>query len=349
LTDTRSQVASGLIELAKGDTDGEKAIRSLAAKLEAKDYTDLVGVDLATAYAPERMLPEPWKWVRHTLSGLELLRDALVFVPVAYTWWKIAEALEAFSSYRGSDPFLLAWQRGFVAEGSASVPQVEPLARSAITVASVLAMVVALTVVTHLGRGLYERRLVSKQRRLAALLAEATQIVIGATAPGDAAGTRAELATIAAKVSKASSDLSEKLGNASDAIVSAVKTGPGSDLQRMFEKWVAAADKLERLGERLQSSQQELDRLSALQEELATLCTEFSAESKNLLIELRRERQVSRDEAQAHLAMADEVAKATQTLNDSLLALNERAEQFKDIVNRLEYIVEQLDDDRYAR
>jgi chromosome segregation ATPase len=126
-----------------------------------------------------------------------------------------------------------------------------------------------------------------------------------------------------------------------------VNTGPGSQLHTMFEKWTAAAGKLEKLGERLRSSQEELDELGRLQEQLTTRITEFGEKINHLLEELRKERQVSRDEAQAHLEMAHGVVQATQTLGNSLRDLNDRAEQFKEIVNRLDDIVEQLDDDRY--
>jgi hypothetical protein len=180
VTSARKEVADELRELTPGGTKGEQAVRSLANKLEGKHYADLAGVDLAGAYAPERVLPEPRRRLRTALSLGEMIRDALVFVPVAYTWWKISDALEAFSSYRGGDPFLLAWQRGFVAaDADASTRKVEPLAQSAMTVASVIGLVILLTVVTHVGRGWYERQVVARQHRLGALLADATRLSPG--------------------------------------------------------------------------------------------------------------------------------------------------------------------------
>ncbi len=333
------QVASDLKKLAKGKSPGEVAVRALAEKLETR-HADLAGVDLAGAYQPHLILPDRLGTFRWLLSALELLRDVLVFVPVAYTWLKIADALAAFEGYRGDEPFLLAWQQGFGGK-------VTPLSQSAQVIAGVVGVVLVLVVLTHMLRGAYERILADRRRRLAALLAEATLLVTGtliAEAPGV---SKIELMRVGARISDAAAALSEALSKTGTDIVTAVNTSPGSKLHEMFQQWTAAATELKELGTRLQGTQEIVSQLQATQAAVSKVSQEIGEEAQKLLKTIRDERETSRHEAHAHHELASEVSQSTQVLGKALEGLSQRAEQFNEMVIRLQFLVDRLDGDGY--
>lgn len=174
---TLTDISLDLKRLASGRSGGEYALRDLAAKLDSSPHSALAGVDLAGTYSPEIMLPDGERSVRLLASGMELFRDVLIFVPVLYTWWRISQALTAYSDYKGDEPFLLAWQQGF---GS----QTERLSTSALIVSGVVLTVIFLTVVAHQVRDYYEHGVQERQQRLAVLLGEATLLLRASPADG---------------------------------------------------------------------------------------------------------------------------------------------------------------------
>ena len=338
MTRTLTTVAADLKQLARGRSQGEKALHALAATLEGADRTVLVGIDLAGAYDPTVMLPEGRPVLRWLTNVLELARDVLIFVPIIYTWQKLSEALTAYGHYSGSDQFLLAWQNGFGG-------RTQPLSTTASVVAAVVLSVVVLTIVAYLTRASYEQAVQRRQQQLAKLLAETSTLLARSVIAGSTDVTRAELATIGATIARSSEALRDALTKAGTDIVSAVNTSPGSKLHDMFKQWTAAANELKVLGARLQGTQDVVVQLRETQLALSTTANQITAETSRLISALESERSVSRQEAHAHHELASQVNGSTTLLRESLMGLNQRAEQFNEMVLRLAFIVDRLDDD----
>lgn len=333
MTRNLDEITADLRKLATGPSSGEAALRGLADQLGRPEF---VGVDLTSAYVPAVMLPEDSPALRRLAGFLELSRDVLIFVPVIYTWLKIAAALVAYSSYPGNAPFLLAWQQGF---GN----RTEPLSSSAGVVANVVIAVVALTVVAHWVRGHYDRRVQARQQRLALLLAEATVALTQAAGRETAGVSHGDLKAIGKAIALSSAKLQEALAKSSGDIVSAVNANPGSKLHDMFEQWTAAAKELSSLGTRLSDTQETIKQLRETELALTTLAGQVGEETRKLIGALEEERSLSRHEAHAHHQMATEVSNSTKLLGESLTGLNDRSDQFQELVLRLAHVVDRLD------
>ncbi|TCO52874.1 hypothetical protein [Actinocrispum wychmicini] len=333
MTRLLSDISKDLHKLARGDSPGEKALRDLAVTLTRTNRAELAGVDLAKNYDPAVMLPEDAPWLRRLAGGLELFRDLLIFVPIIYTWFKISDALVAYNSYQGTAPFMLAWQQGFD-NGT------EPLSASATVVAVVVLAVIGLTLIAHMVRGRYGLRVQKRQQELAVLLGEAS-VRLARVPLTDVSVT--DLGTIGTQVATSSQLLRTALEKSSKDITAAVNTNPGSKLHDMFEKWTAAAEELTKLGARLASTQESVDQLRAVQTALTGMATQIGEETKRLLTALETERTLSRHEAHAHHELATEVSQSTKLLGESLKGLNERAEQFNELILRLRHVVTHMD------
>jgi len=333
---TLNDVSSDLQALAPGNSQGELALRDLAFSLERPNRSDLAGIDLAGTYPPATMLPEAAGPARYLVNLLELLRDTLIFVPVIYTWWRLSQALVAYDHYTGHAPFLLAWQEGF---GS----KTQRLSTSALVVALVVLGVIVLTMIAHVARAWYDGQVQRRQQRLAALLAEASLLLTQSLLAGSSGVTKAELATIASRITSSTQSLQEALSKAGEDIVTAVNTSPGSKLHEMFEKWTAAASELKTLGTRLQGTQEMVERLRETQTALSEMSQQIGAETGRLIRALEEERTASYQEAHAHHQLATQVERSTNLLSESLQGLTARSEQFNELVLRLQFIVDRLD------
>lgn len=336
MTRTRPELAEDLRAIAPGKSDGEKALRDLARTLEDGKLSDLVGIDLAQAYAPEVMLPEETGERRALTVALEVIRDVLVFVPVMFMWWQLSSALGAWNAYTGTDPFLLAWQHGFGGRAW-------PLSADAVVVATVVLAVVLLTLGGHIVRDRSERGTRHRQQRLAVLLAEAGITVSGSLAGNKTDVTRDELAKISDRIASSALSLQDALTKTGSDITDAVNTSPGSKLHDMFEKWTAAASDLSALGKRLDGTQDMLNTLHETQTALSRLSQQIGQETTTLVSALQSERESRRQEEFAHNSAASGVADAAEKMREAFVELSGQAEQFNEMVHRLAFLIESLD------
>lgn len=335
---TRSlyDISRELKRLASGDSQGERAVRDLAASLQRSDRAYLAGVNLMATYEPAVMLPDGKPWWRWLANGLELLRDVLIFVPVIYTWWKISLALKAYDEYTGAAPFLLAWQQGFD-------NRAEPLATSALVVAGVVLVVIFLTIIAHLVRASYDRSVQQRQQLLAVLLGEASVVISQSLLAGSTNVSRADLTTIGTQMAASAQSLQEALSKSSADIVAAVNTSPGSRLHDMFERWTAAARELSEFGNRLQHTEETVTQLRETQTALAAMAQQIGGETQRLLNAFALERDLSRQADHAHRDVADTVRASAVHLEDALKGLNNRAVEFQELILRLVYVVDRID------
>lgn len=334
---TLADVAYAVNELAKRSPSGRQKLQELSRQLRLSHPSKLVTVDLAKEYAPDVVLPGGGPpWLPSLATGLELLRDLLIFVPIAYTWWKISSALTAYNSYRGNAPFLLAWQQGF-GQG------VEPLSTSASIVALVVALIIVLTLAANLIRELPDVLMASRRAKLARCLRDANTLLKRSQVREAADVSIADLRELAGKITTSSQTLQTALMKSSEDITSAVNTSPGSKLHEMFEKWTAAATELAELGNRLQGTQETVAQLIKAQGELGAMVAQIGTSTGQLIAALTTERDLSRHEAHAHHELAVEVAQSTATLSTSLKELHGRTDDLNWMINRMVYVVDRLE------
>jgi hypothetical protein len=340
----RITIASQLTKLVSRN---EHPVRKLANQLRGSGHVDLGGASLAEMYPPEIMLPTGTPWLRWPTEVLELIRDVLIFVPVIYTWWQLAKALQAWQHYKGTDTFLLAWQEGFPQHGH---DLAQPLSSSALTVASVVSAVIILTLIAHLFRVFYDKNVQHRQRTLAGLLAEATLILNESLITAAPDVSKKELADIGIRISASTKALNDALTKSSADIVGAVNANPGSKLHDMFKQWTdmaatwaKSADELHTMGARLNGTQEVVAQLRDTQAALTGMQERIQNETTRLLQAMEHERALSAQEAYAHHQVATQVEQATQNLAGSLVGLSERAETFNEMVLRLRTLVHRLD------
>ncbi|GAA2372939.1 hypothetical protein GCM10010404_30250 [Nonomuraea africana] len=310
---------------------GGAPLARVADELSLNGGHRLRGIDLLSAYDPEKITQGAGRSWWRLVRILEILRDSLVFVPVAFTWWQVALALSAYGATDGRVPFLLAWQRG--------LPGVSPLSDSATAISLMVGAVVVLTLIIRAADEIRE----SRQRKLGQALARATLLVAEVPVESGQAVSLAELKDVGTQIRAGSSELSAELRKATQTIGEAVSAGPGSQLHAVFTSWLEAADRLAELTASLKGSQETADELARLQRALSAEVERFTSEATDFLATLRDERTMARDQAHVQNKVADGVARSTAMLGDSLQALNERTHLFHEIVSRISDVVTRLE------
>lgn len=125
MKDTRAEVATRLRSLADEQLYAPRAddLRSLADSLNDDDDDSWAGVDLVSSFSDGSILmPRHHAWLGTTLG---LLAGASVFFPVAWTWWSLSAATNAYDKLlvNGTEQgrtFLALWTVGFDGELSAA-------------------------------------------------------------------------------------------------------------------------------------------------------------------------------------------------------------------------------------
>ena len=94
-------------------------LRDQGEQVRAPEMDEL-GRTTATLDAGALAAREASRTAPPSISALEIMRDVLVFVPVALTWWHLAFAFRGYAEYvdeaekakEEAQPFLVAWQKG---------------------------------------------------------------------------------------------------------------------------------------------------------------------------------------------------------------------------------------------
>ncbi|WP_433380835.1 hypothetical protein ACQPZX_16015 [Actinoplanes sp. CA-142083] len=244
------EIAADLEKTANGLGARGRPFQELAAALKGDDARTLAGVDLASAFGPDRLLPDR---DGAALGLLEILRDLAVLAPPAYVAWQLYEALRAHSE--GS--FLAGWQQGF----GQTIPTLGDTAR---TVALTVVAAAALYLVSRMVRDLRDGRAQRLRVRLSSLIGEATLSLALPAGARDRltrsaallkaslqstidyfAGLSAGAGGGAAGLHRNSARLARKLGLLADEIVDAALAG--KDVSDLLGQFHATAAQLSRL------------------------------------------------------------------------------------------------------
>lgn len=317
---------------AHADSRGTEVITGVAGALRAGGGA-LTGTDLVSAYPPQSLLPDQprltW-WIR----VVELLRDGALFAPVAVTWLRLSDALNAYDRSHSQLPFLTAWQTG--------VGGTTTLSATAWDVARIVLLVIALTVLLHLLSGRLERR-AELRDGLGRDLAHATWLVATYSPPERVDVSARTLNRVSAQIARSSDQLNEGMSTAATHIAQAVATSPESPLGAALGEWRRTAQQLYSVALTLKAPQDTLDEAIRLQQDLSREMRGLGDRMENLVRKLHESTETNAAQAHSHRAVSDEVAQATRQLGTALTELNSRAEVFGEIVDRLRYMVAALD------
>ncbi|MEB8342997.1 hypothetical protein [Streptomyces endophyticus] len=306
----------------------------------------LAGTDLVVVYPPDVLLPDaqPKRW--QSVEGwFAALRDVLVFAPIALTWWRLRDALEAYDQQKSTDVFLLGWARGFP-QGDPAEPTTVTLGTSAIHVTLLIVLVAALTIGLHIVQTIREKQLSREEdrRRLATELARATFLL--AAPPARPAGKPLDNSSadrLAAQLLASTVNLEGALRRTSEEIVTVLETGPGSRIQTALDGWTRSVDELTTMVRSLLPPNELAQELIRVRELTAREGEQLRAALDALVTDLRRAQETTGQEIHRHDLAVAAVRELAQRLGDSLMVFTERADNLVDSTHSLWQLVDQME------
>ncbi|MGB9995494.1 hypothetical protein ACPMJQ_13015 [Streptomyces pseudogriseolus] len=333
-----------LAERGRAEGADTRVLDRIVADLERGGAT-LAGTDLVTAYPPEVLLPDAPVKGRTTLEGwLGVTRDVLVFAPIALTWWRLRDALDAYRADPGEDAFLLGWARGFP-QGSSSESTTVTLGTSAVHVTLLILAVAVLTLGVHALQRNRERQLsrAGERRQLATELALATFLL---ATPGRPAGKPLDSRSaerLAAQLNAGTQQLESALRRTSEEITAVLETGPGSRIQTALDGWTATVDELKGLIRALTPPGQLAEDLVRIREQTAADEARLRTAIETLAGDLRRAQEATGQEIHRHDLAVAAVRDLARGLGETLVVLTERTEHLVDSTRAIWQLVDRLD------
>jgi hypothetical protein len=334
-----------LAERGRADGTDTRVLDRVVQDLEAGGAT-LAGSDLVTAYPPDVLLPDaPLKTWTAVESWLGVLRDVLVFAPIALTWWRLRDALAAYDTQQSQDPFLLGWARGFPT-GNPPDRTTVTLGTSAIHVTLLIVLVVALTLVLHMVQRSREKRLSrdDERQQLAAELTLATFLL--ATPAARPAGKPLDNRSadrLGAQLNASTEQLQSALRRASEEIVTVLESGPGSRMQTALDGWTKTVDELTKLVRTLTLPSELAQDLIRIRQETARDEERLRASLDALVTDLRGAQETAGQEIHRHDLAVASVRELARNLGESLVVFTERAENLVDSTRAIWELVDRLD------
>ncbi|MGW7005234.1 hypothetical protein ACWGCW_21115 [Streptomyces sp. NPDC054933] len=333
-----------LATAARDDGTDTRLLERLADDLDAGGAA-LAGSDLLTAYPPAVLLPDAPPRIWTALEGwVTVVRDVLVFAPIALTWWRLRDALTAYQRQNTQDTFLLAWARGFP-EGSPPGPTTTTLGSSAAQVTLLIVLVVLLTLLLHLVHRSQEVRLSreTERQQLATDLALATLLLSAPPTPSGKPLDDRALRKLAVQLGTSTSQLESALLRASQEIVSVLETGPGSKLRTSLDAWTAAAAHLSQLAESLTVPGEMVQDLIRLRRETAEDGQRLRTALDALVTSLRQTQEATGQEIHRHDLAVASVRELARNLGEALLVFSQRTENLVDSTRSIWQVVDRLD------
>ena len=311
-------------------------VTELAQAVEAAEPA-VVGVDLVHRYPPEVLLPgNPGRG--GLLAVLETVRDVLIFAPLALTWYRFSQAVSAYPA-DSKLSLLDFWRIG--ADG------VEPLAKSAVAIAGLVAMVIVLTLVLHTARAREDRaahRLAQHRAGLGTALASATLLLSRQASTGPVV-TWESLREVADQLSRGTSAFADQLSRSTSAFAELV-TSLGAEVREALQatderfgqalsEWTAAAHGLTAMGARIAATEAVLAELTRLQQSVAAGDEQLRANIDRLVAQLEHASQVAAAEDESRRQVAERLVQANERLGATLPHLGGWTRVLEETLNRL--------------
>lgn len=311
-----------------GNGDPDRAALALLADELHNGGGRLAGVDLLSAYPPSLLLPDKPRRRHGFAEVVAVVRDLMIFAPVAITWFVLRKAVSAWNSSGSSESLLKYWQ---------SHPEsVVPLSQSALYVIVALVAVGVLTVMVAILDRSGEEKLIAERQRLATALAVGT-LALAAPTSSTSVSAR-DLSRLADKIYVST----EGLGRTMTRIAASLDTGPTGGLGAALDRWNTSAasltNSLTKLGANIEAPTKLIEEFinfrKAVEEDEARLRSALGV----LIKQLDDMAQLSSAETLAHGRVADSVRDATRQLATALDTFTDRTE----FLERLIYQVRQL-------
>ncbi|GIH10881.1 hypothetical protein Rhe02_89480 [Rhizocola hellebori] len=307
--------------------DGYTVLNELATALSGDRY-GVVGVDLVAAYPPEVLLPDRDAALWHRLARfLGMVRDVLIFAPVAITWYYLWQALN--STGKPGESFLDGWRSGFGGE-------VTSLGSAALTVAKLVLAVAATTFLVHLLEWMAEARssLARQRAQLGKALARATLVL--ARRSGSDEGEQVSMADIRKLVGQleaSTNTLVQELHRVSQTFDS----GPNGAMTAALDKWSTAAAGLTAATASLRAPGEQLERFLTAQ---ASMAAHEAAMRKAIEALVQQVQQAT----QASGIQAEEQGVVAERINDLMKDFGDRIREFLDFTLGMQRSIEQINE-----
>ncbi|WP_433824584.1 hypothetical protein ACQP2E_20800 [Actinoplanes sp. CA-015351] len=280
-----------------------------------------VGVDLARTYPPETLLPDrvnrQAELISRVLAGF---RDALVFLPVAITWWFLATS---FGDPIPADrTFLDIWGKD--------------LAVTAAIVCGAIVVVILVTLGLHAWDDVVERRTSQAALRdrlgralVAATLALADDAIEIQPVPA------ADIQRLGYYLSTAISGLEEELRRTGEELKNSLDTGPASRFAQALEGWSAAASNFSAIAPSLMAPAAMLQDFVQIRKDLTEENLRLMNVMRSLVLQVQQATESLSTEAQAHHGVANRVLDLSREVGRTLDSFGEQARSIIEFSDRV--------------
>lgn len=304
------------------------SLKNVLSRLGSND--DLSGLN-AAALVPDR---RPGPIAAGAVSVLSLLRDVLVFAPIAYTWWSLHQTLTAYHRDTAGTSFFAGWAAGHFA-GAAGPIRVSPLGHVAAFIVLLVLVIIALTVLAHVLDGLIARACDQSAVRLQLdpMLAESAVAAriggasaLGGIGAGIGAGGRMsrEARELGEQVAGNIAELGKTMGVLNTSIQATVQQDPRQEFAKSMTTWIQTAEALRKATETLAVPAEELRKLLNAQHQLTEAQQRFATMTENLIAQLGGGTQALMQAAHLERGVLTDVGRVMQLLGNTLEQLEHR-------------------------
>ncbi|MFE4972075.1 hypothetical protein ACFRAR_08145 [Kitasatospora sp. NPDC056651] len=307
-----------------------RVLDSVATALR-EDPGALAGMDLVTAYPPDLLAPDGTPSQGKVADAVEVVRDGLVFLPIAVTWATLWIDLGRYRASKTQANFLRLW---FDGAGQVAVP----------TVVVLVLLVILLNAWLHRHASALRRSADRHELRqsIAYELMRATHFLTVSVSDRTKELSTKELERTARLLARSADQLEKGLGGLTDRLLTVLSPGPEGQFSTALREWTASARELGALGRSMTTPQEVLHHFVTLRNQLAEDDRVLREAVLRLTTEVRDTSAVSQVSAQAHQAVAMEVMEDTRQLGAAMERFVRHSDGLQDLMDGLIRLVEHL-------
>lgn len=336
-----TSVASQLRGLGARSDQDTWALEALASHL-ADGGAQLAGMDLVAAFPPDQLVPDVPRRRHGVAELLAVVRDLLVFAPVAITWFVLRKAISAWNASGSNESLLKFWQ--------SHPASVVPISSSAGYVILALVAMGALTVVIAILDRRGAAKVAELRRRLANVLALCT-LWLATPAPSSTV-SRTDLAKVADQIFTSTKTLDATMKRVATALVAAPMEGLADalkDWKKSADEWNRSAKSLTALTKDMKSSTDMITEFVRLRQALEQKEAELRVSLETLIGQVDTTATRAAQEAIAHGQVADNVRDATRQLAVALNQFTDRTEFLESLIHQVRQLLIVLEMDGHGQ
>ena len=336
-----ADVAAQLDSLGSQSAEDRWALDALAAQLKSGGQA-LAGRDLVAAFPPDQLVPDVPRRRHGVAEALTVVRDLLVFAPVAITWFVLRNAISAWNASGSSESLIKFWQ--------SHPARVVPISTSAGYVILALIAMGGLTVVIAILDRRGAAKVAEQRRRLANILGVVT-IWLAAPAPSSTV-SQTDLARVADRIFTSTNTLDKTMTRVAAALSSTPMDGLADALtewKKSAAEWNASAKTLTALSKDMKSSTDMITEFVKLRRALEQKEAELRGALETLIGQVEETAQRAAEEALAHGQVADGVRDATRQLAVALNQFTDRTEFLESLIYQVRQLLIVLEMDGHGQ